>query len=162
VTWDDIDLDRSALVVEWTIVRVPGLGLVRKRTKSSASDRTLALAPWCVAMLRSRRKRARVTGPVFPTSTGTWRDRDNVSGDLRRVRAGTSFDWFVSHTARRTVATLLDGEGLSARDIADQLGHARVSMTQDVYMGRRIASGGAADSLGRLLADEVDGDDAER
>jgi integrase len=26
--------------------------------------------------------------------------------------------------------------GLSARQIADQLGHARRSMTQDVYMGR--------------------------
>jgi hypothetical protein len=61
-----------------------------------------------------------------------------VSGYLQEVRAGTSFEWCVSHTAPRTVATLLDGDGLSGRAIADQLGHAGVSMAQDVCMGRRI------------------------
>jgi integrase len=94
------------------------------------------------------------SGPVFPSATGGWRDRNNVSRDLRTVRADTSFDWFVSHTARRTVATLLDGQGLSARAIADQLGHARVSMTQDVYMGRRIVGQEAARSLDDLVRAE--------
>ena len=32
--------------------------------------------------------------------------------------------------------------GASARMIADQLGHSRVSMTQDVYLGRRAANSG--------------------
>ncbi|MFL6133885.1 MAG: tyrosine-type recombinase/integrase [Nocardioidaceae bacterium] len=40
-----------------------------------------------------------------------------------------------THTYRKTVATLLDQSGASARMIADQLGHSRVSMTQDVYLG---------------------------
>lgn len=31
----------------------------------------------------------------------------------------------------------LDDAGLDARMIADQLGHSRPSMTQDVYMGRK-------------------------
>ncbi|MFD2467237.1 tyrosine-type recombinase/integrase [Amycolatopsis silviterrae] len=39
-------------------------------------------------------------------------------------------------TLRKTVATLLDEAGLTARQIADILGHAHPSMTQDVYMGR--------------------------
>jgi hypothetical protein len=52
--------------------------------------------------------------------------------------------WVRSHTARRTVATILDLQGLSARAIADQLGHARPPMTQDVYMGRRVVSGAAS------------------
>ena len=30
--------------------------------------------------------------------------------------------------------------GLTAREIADQLGHARPSITMDRYMGRKIAS----------------------
>ena len=33
-------------------------------------------------------------------------------------------------------ASILDGSGVTARIIADQLGHSRVSMTQDVYLGR--------------------------
>lgn len=51
------------------------------------------------------------------------------------------------HTYRKTVATVLDGQGLSARTIADQLGHARISMTQDIYMGRRTVDESAAVAL---------------
>jgi integrase len=36
------------------------------------------------------------------------------------------------HTFRKTVATLLDDAGLTARQVADILGHANPSMTQDV------------------------------
>jgi integrase len=45
------------------------------------------------------------------------------------------------------VATLLDGSGASARMIADQLGHSRVSMTQDAYLGRRAANAGNVAAL---------------
>ncbi|MBI1759256.1 MAG: site-specific integrase, partial [Actinobacteria bacterium] len=43
--------------------------------------------------------------------------------------------------------TLMDRAGLTARAAADQLGHAKVSMTQDHYFGRRTARTGAADVL---------------
>jgi cyanate lyase len=33
-----------------------------------------------------------------------------------------------------------NGAGLTARQIADQLGQSQVSVTQDFYMGRKIAS----------------------
>jgi integrase len=52
-----------------------------------------------------------------------------------------------SHTFRRTVATLMDQCGLSARAAADQLGHSDPSLTQDVEYGRRIASTGATEVL---------------
>ena len=45
--------------------------------------------------------------------------------------------WVTFHAWRKTTATVLDGAGATARMIADQLGHSRVSMTQDVYLGRR-------------------------
>jgi hypothetical protein len=38
-----------------------------------------------------------------------------------------------THSFRKTVATLIDDEGLSARIGADHLGHSKVSMTQDRY-----------------------------
>ena len=50
-------------------------------------------------------------------------------------------------TYRKTVATILDESGASARMIADQLGHSRVSMTQDVYMGRRAVNSAVAEAL---------------
>jgi len=66
----------------------------------------------------------------------------------------------VPHTYRKTVATRLDQQGLSARTIADQLGHARISMTQDVYMGRRVVDHVAVDALEGLLP-ASDGPDEE-
>lgn len=53
-------------------------------------------------------------------------------------------------TFRRSAATILDDAGLSARDIADQLGHSKVSTTQDVYMGRRVQSRKAAEALSQV------------
>ncbi len=79
-------------------------------------------------------------GPVFADALGGYRDRNNVGAAFRRARAGTEYEWVTPHTFRKTVATLLDSKGASARMIADQLGHSRISMTQDVYMGRRAVS----------------------
>jgi integrase len=58
-----------------------------------------------------------------------------------------ALSWITSHTFRKTNATILDDAGLSARQIADQLGHARPSLTQDVYMGRKAKNRAAAAAL---------------
>jgi integrase len=57
-----------------------------------------------------------------------------------------------THSFRKTVATLIDEEGLSARIGADQLGHAQVSMTQNVYMTRGRIHTRVADLLDRTVA----------
>ena len=57
------------------------------------------------------------------------------------------YTWVTSHVYRKTVATLMDESGLPVRVIADQLGHAKVSMTQDVYLGRKTRQTGAAGVL---------------
>jgi integrase len=62
-----------------------------------------------------------------------------------------AFSWLTSHVFRKTTATILDDAGQSARQIADQLGHARPSMTQDVYMGRKAKNPAAASALERAL-----------
>ena len=77
-------------------------------------------------------------------------DRDNALGDLRNALNAAGFEWVTSHTFRRTVATLMDQSGLSARAAADQLAHSHPSLTQDVYYGRRIASTRAAEVLEAL------------
>jgi integrase len=59
-----------------------------------------------------------------------------------------------THSLRKTVATLIDDEGLSARIGADDLGDSKVSMTQDRYMsGGRVHSVVAA-LLDRAIKDE--------
>lgn len=61
--------------------------------------------------------------------------------------------WIRSHTFRKTTATALDRRGQSARQIADHLGQAQVSITRDVYMGRRIHNPSAATALDQEFAD---------
>jgi integrase len=74
----------------------------------------------------------------------------SVRTRLRAVLAGTAWEGLHPHAFRRLVATRLDAKGLSARDIADYLGHERVSMTQDVYMARRVAGAAAASAMESL------------
>jgi integrase len=66
------------------------------------------------------------------------------------ARAG--YEWVTFRTFRKTVATRLDEAGLTARQIADILGHAHPSMTQDVYMVRGMVSRKGADALDATLA----------
>jgi integrase len=59
--------------------------------------------------------------------------------------------WVTSHSFRKTTATILDEAGLSPRIAADQLGHSRISMTQDVYFGRKLVDARAAAALESAL-----------
>ena len=59
-----------------------------------------------------------------------------------------------THSFRKTVATLIDDEGLSARIGADHLGHSKVSMTQDRYMSRGRVHTQVAELLDRTINDE--------
>jgi len=119
-------------------------------TKTSAGMRMLALPSWSVQMLRARaarRSAPSIEDPIFPALKRGLRDPSNTQADLRDSLAWCGLDWVTSHVFRKTTATLLDNAGLSARAIADQLGHAQPSITQNVYMGRKIASPEAALAL---------------
>jgi len=161
--WSDVDLDTGQAAVEWRLIRVTGRGLQRvPSTKTGAKgERALALPSWAVAVLRRRRA---LIGPsveaVFPDSLGGWRDPSNVRKVWRAVAADAGITGLVTHTLRKTVASYLDDNGVPVRQISDQLGHARVSMTQDYYLGRGLADRRAADVLEHLF-DPADGAQSE-
>ena len=159
-----LDLTARTVRVEATVVRVPGIGLrLQPQTKTPASRRTLALPAHLIAMLRHRATVGRDQGPygvVFPSPMRMARDPSNTQADLRAVLDDLGYGWVSSHTFRKTVATRLDEAGMSARQIADHLGHARQiadhlgharpSMTLDVYLDRRHKIDvAAADALDR-------------
>jgi integrase len=160
VTWDALDLDAGTVAVRGTILRIKGQGLILKpEPKSVAGDRILELPSWCVVMLRSRqaiylndqRAKPPTSAPVFPAPiSGNWLDPSNTRRGLREAFAEMGMPGITSHMFRRTVATLMDDAGLSARKAADQLGHAKPSMTQDVYYGRKKRATGAAEVLEAL------------
>jgi integrase len=150
ITWPAIDLETGTVEVRGTVVRITGKGLVIKlKPKSKNGWRVIELPTWAITMLRKRQ--ASDSGnewqAVFTSARGFRRDPSNTQGDLRDVFDRAGYPDITSRTFRRTVATLMDQAGLSARAAADQLGHAKVSMTQDHYYGRRKACTGAAKVL---------------
>lgn len=171
VTFGEVDVDGKTVRIDWTIVRVTGEGLVRVPTKTAAGQRTLRLPGWAVDVVVRRGDRFGWAGPLFPAvatrqgavrtadgsfagfrrGAGGWRDPSNVAHQLRAASDRAGLEWVTSHVFRKTVATVLDESGLTAREIADQLGHARPTITQDVYMGRKAVGDGAAVALGEMF-----------
>lgn len=159
VHWHHLNLDTGTAQWPGNVIRAKGTGLIINEGKTEVSERILALPSWLVTVLRGRRDRLahelgilpeRVAGPVFPDTAGGLRDKANTLARWRDFRIIADYPWVTFRTFRRAVATVLDEAGLSAREIADQLGHSKVSTTQDVYMGRRVRSHRAANALSRV------------
>ena len=147
ISWPALDLGAGTVEVRGTVIRITGQGLIIKaKPKSKAGWRIVELPTWAVHMLKRREveQPANKWLAVFTSPLGHLRDPSNTQADLRDVFDRVGYPDITSHTFRRTVATLMDQAGLTARAAADQLGHAKVSMTQDHYFGRKITHTGAA------------------
>lgn len=153
LTWAYVDLEAGTVEVAGTALRLKGQGLVIKHSaKSSAGNRVLVLPRWGVQLLQ-RRLEACAGAPddlVFPAPLGGIRDPSNTGADLRDAFSFAGEPALTSHWLRKSVATWMDVAGLSARQAADQLGHAQVSLTQNVYLGRKQRVTGAAQVLEQL------------
>jgi integrase len=157
--WSEVDDDTATLTVSGKVIRAAGKGLMRiDETKSAAGRRTLPLPTFAAAVLVARRSTPFFgqQSMIFPSTAGTWRDPDNFRARWREVRDTLGVPDATSHSFRKTVATLIDDEGLSARIGADHLGHSRISMTQDRYMARGRVHTSVAELLQRTVG-ESDG-----
>ena len=159
VQWIDVDLEAGTAEVRGTVLRVRHGGLIIKPSpKSAAGQRILELPSWAIAMLGRRRNRswetkAGHTSQVFPAPVaGGLRDPSNTLKVMLQAFRSAGFDGVTSHQFRKTVATLMDEAGLSARAAADQLGHSKTSLTADFYMGRKKRATGAAAVLENLFS----------
>ena len=84
---------------------------------------------------------------AFISPLGKLRDSSSTSHHMRDILNETGHPWASAPTFRTSVATMLDGAGASGREAANQLGHAKPSMTTDVYMSRRTVTERAAEIL---------------
>ncbi len=155
--WSDFDENTGMITVCGKVVRVKGKGLVRfDDTKSEAGKRTIPLPRFAISALVERRRLPFLGEQpmIFPSMLGRLRDPGDLSRLWRGVREDLGPPEVTSHSFRKTVATLIDDEGLSARIGAEQLGHAKVSMTQDRYMRRGPSTLWWLSCLIRIISDE--------
>jgi integrase len=152
--WPDIDLEGRVASINGSVVRIKGKGLIRQDWTKGGDARSVPLPQFVVDALRRRKESftgRNTAGVIFPSSTGTLRDPDNLGKQWREVRDDLGLPEVSSHSFRKTVATLVDDAGLSARIGADQLGHARPSMTMDTYMSRGQVHTEVADVLDKAV-----------
>ncbi|UAJ78628.1 site-specific integrase [Leifsonia sp. ZF2019] len=150
--WPDVDIEAGTLSVRANVVRVKGQGLLRQpHTKTDAGERTIIVPARVVNMLLQRRVSSS-TDLVFPSMFGKLRDPNNTLADWREHRDAVGAAGSTPHSFRKYVATVLDKAGLSAREIAEYLGHKRPSLTQDIYMSRKVGGSDAAAALSMALA----------
>ncbi|WP_309065341.1 site-specific integrase [Microbacterium sp.] len=125
---------------------VPRIGAVVtvRKSKTDAGVRRLTVPPSVAVMLAGR---ALGAGPLFPTPLGKRRDRTNTSADWQDARERLGLSDYTFHSFRKTVATALDQAGLSARDIAEYLGHTDPHVTMRTYMSKTVGGSRAADAL---------------
>jgi integrase len=135
-----------------TIIWVKGQGAVRKETKTESGNRVVSLPEFLFTLLLVRKPTGVLdTAPVFPSGRMGYRHPSNVQRSMRALRSRIHYDDFRMHGGRKTVVTVLDEAGHSAREAADTVGHKNVSMTQDVYMDRGRINPAAAASVDAFM-----------
>lgn len=154
--WTDFNADGNTLTVAGKVVRATGHGLQRiDRAKTEAGMRTIPLPAFAVETLKAREGREYVGEQlmIFPSTAGTWRDPNNFNKQWRKVRDDLGVPEVTSHSFRTSVIDLIDDAGLPTRIASDQVGHSKVSMTQDRYMTRGRTHTEVSDLLERTIND---------
>ncbi|MGI8311965.1 tyrosine-type recombinase/integrase [Saccharopolyspora hattusasensis] len=126
-------------LIVWSAAQAEQLHVSPRRTLAQ-SDKQGRPARGAESALQTERggllMASRLEEPVFPSRTLGWKTPNNVRRGWRVIREEIGLGWVTPHVFRRTAATLLDDAKLTARQIADVLGHSRPSMTEDHYLGR--------------------------
>lgn len=99
--WADVDLGSAiaTATVTGTVVRVPGEGLtIQDHPKTASGRRRLMLPPFVVSMLMRRQLdivEQNAWDLVFPSSTGTLREPQNVHRQWRAARNRAGMGWVI-------------------------------------------------------------------
>jgi integrase len=161
LSWRDIDLEASTLIVRNALQRVDGrMALVEP--KSLTSRRTVVLPALVVGSLRRHRRRQMeerlVAGTrygvddwdlIFRTRIGSPMDGPTVNKRFQELLARNDLPRQRFHDLRHACASLLLAQGVAPRVVMETLGHSQISLTMNTYSH-------VIPALGRAAADRMD------
>ncbi|MFB9164123.1 tyrosine-type recombinase/integrase [Arthrobacter psychrochitiniphilus] len=142
VRWDDLDLTATppTVFINATVIRKrTGSARIQGHPKSQHGVRHLAIPAFLVEQLllrRNRQKQSGVSNPldlIFPSSTGTTVDPNNVGKLWRKVADRAGYEWVTFKTFRKATSTRI-ARTLGPEAAAYQAGHSKISMTQKHYI----------------------------
>lgn len=141
--WADINIETGLLYVRYTLVRLGG-AYVRQEPKTPQSKRRIVLPAYICELLaahyqRQEAQRAalgdawRGSGAVFTNKTGGYLLSSNLNAKLKPILREAGLPDIHLHSLRHTHASLLINSDVTAKVIADRLGHAQTKTTLDTY-----------------------------
>jgi integrase len=166
--WDDVDLDAGKATIAWQLQRIRGQ-LLRRPTKTAASDSALPLPRICITALESRRDTERqlrakahawheshlvLTTPLGGHVCRTAVDPRNFHRAFvaRCRKAGLPVT--TAHATRKARASLLVALDVHPRVAMQILRHSQIAVTMDVYS--QVTSDSTSRALKRL-GEELEG-----
>jgi integrase len=158
LAWDDVDFSASEAHIGWQIQRVKG-ELMRRRTKTVASDAALPLPDLCVRALEARRGTEAhwrlAAGPawegsglVSTTRLGDPFDPRNFHRYFKQRARKARVPVISVHATRRTCASLLVALDVHPRVAMAILRHSKIALTMEVYA--QVSAVSTRDALRRL------------
>jgi len=142
--WQDVDLAKGKLHIKYSLTRLPGGGLKLQKPKTKSSQRTVKLGNETVTVLRKQKQRIKIekeraghlwqdTSHVFPSSVGTALDPSNLNRQFKKLLKKAGLRKVRFHDLRHTAASLMLNNGVDVLVASQRLGHAKPSITLDVY-----------------------------
>ena len=138
--WEDIDLSGGMLKVSHTLTRFEGRYLLTS-PKTGKSERYIPLPLYAVKMLSEYKKRMLNNGTlcegmgnmVFKNQKGSYLCGADLNAKLKKICKANGLPDIHLHSLRHTHASLLINSDVSAKVVAERLGHADIKTTLDIY-----------------------------
>ncbi|MDQ3342192.1 MAG: site-specific integrase [Actinomycetota bacterium] len=145
--WTDVDLDGARLTVAQTVTLAAGQPVWSYTAKTDAGERSIALDPATVAVLRGHRARQleerMMMGPawvddahgplVFAQPDGAGVNPEALSRRFQRLARASQLPPVDVHGLRHSYATAALRAGVSPEVLSKRLGHADVAITLSIY-----------------------------
>jgi integrase len=171
--WRDVDFAAMTVDLIGSVTSVRGQIYEDEHSSKEDEDNTVSLDPWTMEILRRHRarceERARLAGVslrpssyVFspdPDGTAPWHP-DTLTKTWRRIADDAGLDGVRLHDLRHMVATSLLRAGVPVEVVSKRLGHARTSITLDMY-GHVLDEVGARDAA-NIMGDLMHGADPDK
>ena len=151
LTWEDIDLQKKSIrVCKKAIIchdysKHEAKQVVQNFCKTKSSKRKVVITSGLVEVLKAHKeemmKRVEQAGEtwsesnlVFPNTKGNMVYCRNLQSTLEKIFARAGIEGATMHTLRHTYATRCFEAGVDIKAISEQLGHANVKTTYNIYV----------------------------
>lgn len=131
--WENIDFTKRQIHICNTVLYTSTTGVFEDKPKTSNSDRYITLPDFLIELLNEYKKVSLTSKYVFQSKDGGPIHPDSISRYLSRFSNRHNLKHINSHAFRHTMASMLYNEGVDPVSISARLGHARVSITSDLY-----------------------------